>query len=825
MLRRPIVSGVVLLALVGLTSIAQGQTRRSGESAEADKPLLEQIEDFGRNLFGGVFPKAQSDKEGPDQRAAGARPGVRTHTRPAPAGSTYNRPVPQPSPAGTVETVRSDPRSTGQPATIRSPEEETDREPEKPRKAEARSVSETGTPPGMPLYARMNAFRQSVFGDEEAKPSRPARSGDARTPVASGPASSQDTSPVVPTVELPLRPPRDQNPQSRIIRPANVLREPPAEPTTKDESPTKAAAPTAAGSSAAAEPEATGPEAAEPTPAPKAVPKASPVVEEGPAVLAARESPHLSVETAGPQKISVGRQATYEVTIANSGGGAAEELVVLVDLPSWAELTGTDASAGRAEVIVGAQGSRQCQWKVGRLEAKAKERLTLRIKPQESRSFDLAVRWDYRRPSTQAMIEVQEPKLTLGMEGPREVLYGKREVYRLRIANVGNGEAENVIIRLLPLGAGDGVTAQHNFGAIGAGQERSIEVELTARQVGNLTMKVEVQCDGGVRAELKEEVLVRRAGLQVEVAAPKFQYVDAAATYRVRVGNPGSAPAHDIQVIATLPAGAKFVSAAQAGRWNPDNRQVHWSVERLEPGAQKLLELKCTLVQAGRIQIDLQAAAADDLHSTASAATQVEAMADLVMDVVDPAGPVAVGEDATYELRIHNRGTKSAEEVELSVFFSQGIEPVAVEGPPHRISLGQVAFQAIPTIGAGKELRLKVHARAQAAGNHIFRAEVHCRPLGTRLVSEETTHFFAADPASGEVLSAGTQASGAARTADRRSAPVTPGIGPDTRPSSAPGRTGPVHSDAKRRAAAPTMESKPVGPDAPKTGDGKPEAK
>jgi len=37
---------------------------------------------------------------------------------------------------------------------------------------------------------------------------------------------------------------------------------------------------------------------------------------------------------------------------------------------------------------------------------------------------------------------------------------------------------------------------------------------------------------------------------------------------------------------------------------------------------------------------------------------------------------------------------------------------------------------------------LKVRARAEQPGNHVFRAEVHCKPLGTRLVSEETTHFY-----------------------------------------------------------------------------------
>ena len=55
---------------------------------------------------------------------------------------------------------------------------------------------------------------------------------------------------------------------------------------------------------------------------------------------------------------------------------------------------------------------------------------------------------------------------------------------------------------------------------------------------------------------------------------------------------------------------------------------------------------------------------------------------------------------------------------------------------------GQVAFSPIASLPAGEEVTLKVRARAEAVGNHIFRAEVRCAPLGTRLVSEETTHFY-----------------------------------------------------------------------------------
>jgi hypothetical protein len=46
-------------------------------------------------------------------------------------------------------------------------------------------------------------------------------------------------------------------------------------------------------------------------------------------------------------------------------------------------------------------------------------------------------------------------------------------------------------------------------------------------------------------------------------------------------------------------------------------------------------------------------------------------------------------------------------------------------------------------VPAGGEVIYTITARAETAGNHVFRAEVHCKSLGTSLASEETTKFYA----------------------------------------------------------------------------------
>jgi hypothetical protein len=493
-------------------------------------------------------------------------------------------------------------------------------------------------------------------------------------------------------------------------------------------------------------------------------------------LLFARKGPVLSVETAGPRRIVVGKEAAYEVTIQNSGEVAADDVTVYVGLPGWADIVNSTASAGEARPA--SQGRTDpLLWVVGRIEAKSREKLTLKIVPRQSRPFELAVRWDYRPASSQATIEVQEPKLVMNLEGPREVLFNKREVYKLKLANAGNGPAENVLLTLLPSGTGETQPVSHKIGTLAAGELRSVEMELTARQPGNLTIQIEAKGDGSARAELSERVLVHRAALAVQFEGPARQYVGTAATYKLQLHNPGDAPAKNLRVVVDLPTGVKYLTGSEGAKAIAGGGKVQWTFEQLPPGGQQAVALRCMLALSGAARLEAVSTADDELTATAEATTHVEALADLRLEIRDPDGPIPVGEEASYELRVRNRGTKTAENVEVVVYFSSGVEPTSADGHPHRVSPGQVVFNPIPSLAPGAEVVLKVQARGETAGNHIFRAEVHCKPLGTRLVREETTHFYQDQPITEQALRPGDSARGAPtdrdapRTADRRSPP------------------------------------------------------
>jgi uncharacterized repeat protein (TIGR01451 family) len=228
----------------------------------------------------------------------------------------------------------------------------------------------------------------------------------------------------------------------------------------------------------------------------------------------------------------------------------------------------------------------------------------------------------------------------------------------------------------------------------------------------------------------------------IEVVAPEAEYAGNPANFVVRVINDGNAAAEDVTVNAVLPEGAEYVNSSNDGRYEQKQGRVRWDIGSLAAGQMREYQLSAKLHVPGENRLHTAVQDKSDLNAVADVQTAVIGRADLKLIVTDPKGPVPVGEEAVYELTIHNRGTMTAEAIEAVIFFSEGIEPIKVDGADHEIGSGQVVFKTIPQIPANGELVLKVTSRADRPGNHVFRAEVLCRSIGTKLAAEETTHFY-----------------------------------------------------------------------------------
>ncbi|MBI1901010.1 MAG: DUF11 domain-containing protein [Planctomycetia bacterium] len=460
-------------------------------------------------------------------------------------------------------------------------------------------------------------------------------------------------------------------------------------------------------------------------------------------VLFRSAGPSLNVETIGPKHVLVDQETVYKVLVHNSGDVAARDATVTVRVPAGVDVSHAKAGTGTAHSV---PGDKHVDWTIDRLEAGARTELELTIVPRENKPLDVEVQWTSGVAVSQASIEVREARLEMAIHGPKEVDFGETALYELTFSNSGNAPAERVMVRLMPLDNSN-VPDTHEIGTIAGGGRKVVEIELVARHAGQLAIRAEATAEGGLRSAIAHEVLVRRAELHVEVAGPKFRYARTVGTYDVKVHNPGTGAAKNVKVTVDLPPGAAYMAGVDGAK--DDAGSVSWTVDSLAAGETKQFTMKCELGQPGSNRIQVSAAGTGDLKDTSYTTTDVEALADLALEIRDPKGPVAVGEEAEYEVKIKNRGSKAAENVDLKIFFSEGIEPVRVDGAEATIEPGQVTIQPIASVTAGEEKVIKVIAKASSPGSHIFQAALDCPALDVRLSAQETTRFYGEADASG----------------------------------------------------------------------------
>jgi len=455
------------------------------------------------------------------------------------------------------------------------------------------------------------------------------------------------------------------------------------------------------------------------------------------------QQPVIVSHVEGPRSILVGREATYQVTLENTSNAQASDVSAQISVPEWAELVDVMSTSG--EVIRRDQGANAgvIEWSLSELAPRSSQALRLRLIPRSGRPLQLGVRWSQAPMQSQATVEVREPKLEIAISGPQEVRFGKSQRYRLTLRNPGTGLTEQVTLRLVPPGGDPQSATTQKIGNLKPGEVKDIDLELTAREAGELLIQAYAIAEGGLKAKATKSVLCLRPELKVDWRGPDKKYAGTVAAYYFRVENPGTATTEPVDMSVKLPAGAEFVSASEGYSMNTLTGVVSWRLAGIEVKEEQFMQLRCKIARAGKNNFEIVAKTSDgELTDSKDFHTEVVALADLKLEVTDPQGPLPLSESVVYEIRVRNRGTTDAENINIVGLFSEGIDPTTVEGAQFSLRDGRVSFYPIKSLPAGREILLRIHAKANKVGTHIFCTEVVCPELDIKLAAQETTRFF-----------------------------------------------------------------------------------
>ena len=292
-------------------------------------------------------------------------------------------------------------------------------------------------------------------------------------------------------------------------------------------------------------------------------------------------SPTIEIETSGPKSLVLGKPSNFRIHARNAGGTDARQVLISLQLPSSVQLQDTRGTLGTPRQVATQSGAMAVQWEIPVLPGHSEGHLDLNLIAMQTRPFELAVEVSSAPLQAVSPITVLEPKLAMAIDGPTDILFGDSQLFKVIAKNTGTGPAENVSITIMPIKKGQNPTVIDSIGTIDAGDQKVIELELTAKQAGTLQLRAETSAANGLMAQAAHDVLVRRAELAVSAQGPGIKYAATTANYQVVVANSGNAAASEIVVEALLPTGGE-VSIGFA-RWYARRQQQPRDLEAGQP--------------------------------------------------------------------------------------------------------------------------------------------------------------------------------------------------------------------------------------------------
>ncbi|WP_203328961.1 DUF11 domain-containing protein [Candidatus Laterigemmans baculatus] len=460
------------------------------------------------------------------------------------------------------------------------------------------------------------------------------------------------------------------------------------------------------------------------------------LAEPGERRLEGAQTPSVVIHKRAPEEVRVGRPSDFVIQVKNVGTVAALDVRVFDSVPQGMQLVEVVPQAAEVDGLL-------C-WQIGDLEPGGERTVTMRLIPEVEGELGSVARVTFEAAASVRTIATR-PQLKLVQRAPEEVLIGQQVEIEVELSNVGSGTASGVMLQAdLPEGLEHPMGRQLDnlIGAMPPGDVRRQILRLRATAPGMLQNAIRLVGEDGVVAESTVDIEVVSPALEVALDGPSLRYLERQTTYNVQVANSGTANASEVDIVAYLDRGLKFVSTEFEGQYDPNQHAVFWSLAELPAGQRGEVPLTLLPVEAGKHNVRLEAKA--DLGIAAASAKElaIETLAELSFSIADDQDPIETGTETTYEIRVQNTGSRDDGNVQLKVQLPAGMELISADPQAGTDGRGLVVFQPIARIDAKGEQVFRVRVRGASADTHVIQASLTSNQSPKPVTKEESTTVY-----------------------------------------------------------------------------------
>jgi len=329
---------------------------------------------------------------------------------------------------------------------------------------------------------------------------------------------------------------------------------------------------------------------------------------------------------------------------------------------------------------------------------------------------------------------------------PSKVLIGEEVTLAITVTNTGSGVAHKVVLdERVPAGLqhAAGPELEYEVGDLKPNESRQLDLKVTAVQPGAATNMLVARGDVNVKAEDRWTLEVLAPQLEISMEGPKRRFLDREASYVLSVSNPGTAPARQVELVAQLPPGLKFVRANNSGQYDDATRSVRWLLEELPVKETGSVELTTIPVDIGEQTLRLRGSAERGLAAEKEHPVIIDGIAAAMFEVADMQDPVEVNGETTYEIRVLNQGSKASTNVQISLALPADMRLVAAEGPTRHTADGsRVAFEPLPRLAAKADTTYRVRVQGLKPGDQRVRVQLLTDEIRVPITKEESTRVY-----------------------------------------------------------------------------------
>lgn len=451
----------------------------------------------------------------------------------------------------------------------------------------------------------------------------------------------------------------------------------------------------------------------------------------------------IYVEVVGPPSANLQQETTFRIIVRNAMRTQAFGVVVKDILPDTLEFVKSQPEAKK-------EGS-TLAWDLGEMPIGSEKTLTVVAKPVKVGSVEHTATVTCQT-GTRSRLIVQEPKLKVEQSiTPAKPLKGQPVQLRISVSNPGTGAARNVaVVVKVSQGLQDSQGSRvfdQEIRRLGPGERMELQ-PLTLSTVGGGAQTCEISTTSAdvateqPTAKSSQSIEILEPKLKLTMTGPSQKYTNTEDIYELNVQNPGTAAARNLKVAVFVPDSKGVRRASRGGFLNKESRKLEWTIDRVEPGENKVLKFEYRVEAMGSYPFSGEIRADSGLMEKQSVTTTVTGVADVDFQVAEKSRIIDVGDSTEYVITVRNQGTKDAVNLLISAILSENLQVIETDGHDGDAAKNpqdpkQTVFPKVDHLPAGQELTLVIRVKAIKAGISSCSVFLHHEDLGSERLEKK----------------------------------------------------------------------------------------